>query len=86
MSIEPLGTNFGDIKNKNTKHFIHENAYENIVFEMAAILSRERWVKLCMHAIGTRRNVYVIIMAKSSSLVSQHVVILPTFVAAENFR
>ena len=27
------------------KQFIHENASENIVCEMAAILSRERWVK-----------------------------------------
>ena len=26
--------------NQNTKFFIHENAYENIVCEMAAILSR----------------------------------------------
>ena len=28
------------------KIFIHENAFENIVYEMAAILSRERWVKM----------------------------------------
>ena len=31
--------------NQNTKLFIHGNAYENIVCEMAAILSRGRWVK-----------------------------------------
>ena len=31
--------------NQNTKHFIHENAFENIVCEMAATFSRERWVK-----------------------------------------
>ena len=30
--------------NQNTKLFIHENASENIVCEMAAILSRGRWV------------------------------------------
>ena len=30
----------------NTKLFIHENASENIVCEMGAILSRGRWVKL----------------------------------------
>ena len=30
--------------NKNTKPFIHENAFENIVGEMVAILSRGRWV------------------------------------------
>ena len=29
---------------KNTQLFIHENAYENIVCEMAAILSQGRWV------------------------------------------
>ena len=31
--------------NKNTKLFIHENAYENIIWEKAAILSWGRWVK-----------------------------------------
>ena len=30
---------------QNTKLFIHENASENIVCEMVAILSRGRWVK-----------------------------------------
>ena len=30
--------------NQNTKLFIHENASENIVCEMASILSKERWV------------------------------------------
>ena len=30
--------------NQNTKFFIHENAFENIVCEMVAILSRGRWV------------------------------------------
>ena len=29
----------------NAKRFIHDNAYENIVCEMAVILSKERWVK-----------------------------------------
>ena len=31
--------------NRNTKLFIHENASENIVCEMAAILSMGRWCK-----------------------------------------
>ena len=31
---------------QNTKLFIHENAYENIVWEMAAILSWGRWVTI----------------------------------------
>ena len=30
--------------NQNTKFFIHQSVPENIVCEMAAILSRERWV------------------------------------------
>ena len=34
--------------NQNTKLFIHEKASENIVYEMAAILSRERWVN-CLY-------------------------------------
>ena len=32
-------------KNQNTKVFIPVNAFENVVCEMAAIFSRERWVK-----------------------------------------
>ena len=32
--------------NQNKKHFIHENASENIVSEMAAILSRGKWVDI----------------------------------------
>ena len=31
--------------NWNTKLFIHENAFESIVYEMAPISSRGRWVK-----------------------------------------
>ena len=33
--------------NQNRKPFIHENASENIVCEMAANLSRGRWIKKC---------------------------------------
>ena len=32
--------------NRNTKPFMHENASEGVVCEMAAILSREKWVNL----------------------------------------
>ena len=42
-SIRSSGTNFSEIWT-NTNIFIHENAFENIVCEMAAILSRGRWV------------------------------------------
>ena len=30
--------------NQNTKLFIHENAFQNVIWEMAAILFRRRWV------------------------------------------
>ena len=41
------------IFNQNTNLFIHENASEKFVCEMAAISSRERWVKIniAWHAI-----------------------------------
>ena len=39
-----LGNKLQWNSDKNTKLFIHENAFENIVCEMAAILSRGRWV------------------------------------------
>ena len=32
--------------NQNTKLFIHKNAFENVVWEMVAILFRGRWVNL----------------------------------------
>ena len=35
--------------NKNTKLVIHENASESVICEMAAILSRGRWVNLCKY-------------------------------------
>ena len=42
LSIRPLGTNFSEIQIKI--FFIHKNASENIVGEMATLLSRGRWV------------------------------------------
>ena len=44
LTIGPLGTIFSEILVKIQKIFIHENAFENIVCEMVAILSRRRWV------------------------------------------
>ena len=41
LLIGLLGTNFSEI-------FIHENAFENVVCEMAAILSRPQCVNLFM--------------------------------------
>ena len=35
--------------NRNTKLFIHEKLFEDIVYEMAAIISRGRWVKVHEH-------------------------------------
>ena len=39
LLIGPLGINFSDANNRNHYIFIHENAFENVVCEMAAILS-----------------------------------------------
>ena len=36
---------------QNTKFFIHENAFENIVCKMVAILSRGRWVNWDLYMI-----------------------------------
>ena len=46
LSIGPSGTNSSEIRIEiqNFLVFIHENASENIVCEMSAILSRGRWV------------------------------------------
>ena len=41
-----LRNKFHDSFNRNSKIFINENASENIVCEMAAILSRGRWDKI----------------------------------------
>ena len=41
----PLGTNFSEILVKKSHFFFQENASENIVCELAAILSRGRWVE-----------------------------------------
>ena len=46
LLIGPSGTTFNEIQNGNTELFIHENAFENVVCEVAAILSRGSWVKL----------------------------------------
>ena len=40
LLIRPLGTNFGEFFIQNYNIFIHENTFEIVVCEMAAILSR----------------------------------------------
>ena len=50
----PLGTN----KEQKRKLFIHENAYESVVWEMADILSRGRWVNT--YSITASRSRYSI--------------------------
>ena len=37
--------------NQNTKLSLHDNAFENVVCEMAAILSSGRWVKHCFRKV-----------------------------------
>ena len=46
LSIRPLETNFIEIFIKRQKLFIHANVSENVMCEIAAILSKRRWVKL----------------------------------------
>ena len=48
-----LGNKFQWNFNQNTKLFIHENASENVVCEMAVILSRGKWVKVITHPYPT---------------------------------
>ena len=50
--------------NHNTKRFIHENAHENIVCEMAAILSRGRRVNLQWIRQWTRRYTPIEVIIK----------------------
>ena len=38
--------------NRNTKFFIHGNEFENVVCEIAAILSRGRWVEVQFQRLG----------------------------------
>ena len=38
--------------NQNTNFFIHENALENVVYEMAAIFSKMRWVNFLIAMIS----------------------------------
>ena len=44
LLIGTLGTNFSEILRRNSYIFIQENSFENVVCEMAAILSRPQWV------------------------------------------
>ena len=53
LLIGPLGTNFSEF-NRNSYIFTQENTFENVVWEMAAILSRPQCVKEawdCNHMI-----------------------------------
>ena len=45
LFIRTLGTNFSEIFKRNSLIFIQENAFENVVCEMASISSRPQWVK-----------------------------------------
>ena len=44
LSTGPLGTNFSEIQIKMQNLLINENAFENVVCKMVAILLRWRWV------------------------------------------
>ena len=62
--------------NQNKKIFIHENASENIVCEIAAILSRGRWVKVMARyheatilLPGPQFNIKIHLIGKGNSVV-----------------
>ena len=46
LLIEPLGTNFSDILIEIITFSVKENAFENVVRTLAAILSRPQWVNV----------------------------------------
>ena len=71
FSLGPVGTNFSEIK-----LFIHENADEIIVCEMAAILSRRRWVNGYTHIICATWYDYCSILTADGLLIPQG--LLPT--------
>ena len=53
--IRSLGANFSDFFYRNSYIFIHKNAFENGIFEMAAILSWPQCVNQCLikNFVGT---------------------------------
>ena len=55
LSFGPLGTNFSEILMKIQKFSLKKNASENIVCEMAVILSRGRWVDVVV-STGARAS------------------------------
>ena len=42
--IGPLATNFSEKRIETQNLFIHENAFENVVCEVVAILYKKKWV------------------------------------------
>ena len=64
LSIGPLETNFSEIFNQNTKLFIQENVFENVVRKMAAILSRPQCVKAQKGALNVKNCCSVILSAE----------------------
>ena len=60
--------------NQNTKFFIHDNAYENAVCEMATILSRGRWVKRTPYliiSIGKLWDIYCEYCGKNCDVIME---------------
>ena len=59
LLIRTLGTNFGEILGEILSIFILENAFENVVCEMASILSRPQWVNSLWSLCTTHCNLAV---------------------------
>ena len=71
LLIRPLGTNFSENFNPNSNIFIQVNAFENVVCEKAAILSRPQCVNellslLCLECnqLWIEKHKYVIVYCK----------------------
>ena len=80
LLIAHLGTNASENLNQNLYIFIEENALENIVWKMVAILSRPQYVKSCALFTSARR------LAKQSDPPGTHSPVLPVWHAVVRDR
>ena len=67
LLIRPLGTNFSDFFSQNSNIFIQENAFESVVCEKAAILSRPQCIKKKVNTCGAIRK-WLLLMASRTSM------------------
>ena len=75
LLIGPLGTNLSEILNQNLYIFIQENAFENVVWKMTAILSLPQCVKTI---VILQRPVYIHIWDPSLVMTAPDNAMLPS--------